>query len=115
MELVPYNTPKDKGHAYSPIERNVLNQLRELNVAQDWHHNFCNVRFHDLDEQIHNVHDMLVIFYHRDYPQDNGFRIMHYILCCISIVLYFYEMLSFFNISLCCCFYWFLKCGIQKW
>jgi len=63
MDLDPYNLLEDKVPVYSPFERAILNQLHELNVAQDWHHNFCNTRFQDLDDQIHNVNDMLGTFY----------------------------------------------------
>ena len=34
-------------------------------VYQDAHHNFCNERFNDFDDQIHDIHDMLTTFWTR--------------------------------------------------
>jgi len=68
--LIPYNPPEDRGLAYSPFERVVLNQLHDLNVAQDDHHKFCNARFQYLDEQITKVHPHLSQLYYKDLPSD---------------------------------------------
>jgi len=71
MDLIPYNLPKDRGPIYSYIERMVLNQLYELNVFQHAHQNYCNERFNALDDQIHDIHDMLNSFQTRNDPQDD--------------------------------------------
>jgi len=31
-------------------------------MAQNAHHAYCTTRFQDLDDQLHNVHDLLVSF-----------------------------------------------------
>ena len=38
---------------YSQFERMVMNQLHELNVSQNVHHNFYNERINNLNGQIH--------------------------------------------------------------
>jgi len=43
IDLIPYNPLEDSGHAYSSFKRVVLDQIHELNVAQDEHHN-CTTR-----------------------------------------------------------------------
>jgi len=71
MDLIPYNPLEDRGSVYSHFERMVLNQLHKLNVSQHAHHNFCNERFNALDDQIHDIHDMLHSFQTRNFPQDD--------------------------------------------
>jgi len=71
MDLIPYNPPVDKGPVYSHFEWMVLNQLHKLNVSQQAHHNFCNVRFNALDGQIHDIHDIMTSFQTRNDPQDD--------------------------------------------
>ena len=66
MEIELYNPPKNTGHTYSQFERMVLNQLQDLNMAQNSHHMYCTTSFQDLDDQLHNVHDLLSNVYNRD-------------------------------------------------
>jgi len=65
-----YQPPKNTGPAYSQFERVVLNQLQDLNMSQNAHHAYCTTRFQDLDDQLHNVHDLLSTVYNRDNPRD---------------------------------------------
>ena len=62
MVIELYNPLENTGPAYSQFERMVLNQLQDLNMAQNAHHAYCTTRFQDLDDQLHNVHDLLVSF-----------------------------------------------------
>ena len=57
-------------HAYYQFERTVFNQLQDLNMAQNAHHAYCITRFQYLDDQLHNVHDLLFNVYNRDNPKD---------------------------------------------
>jgi len=66
MEISPYNPLEDRGPTYSHFERLVLHQLRELNMSQEAHHSFCNEKFHDLDDQIHDIHGLLTSNHNRD-------------------------------------------------
>ena len=68
MNLIPHNPLEDRDPVYSHFERMVLNQLHELNVSQYAHHNYCNERFNALDDQIHDIHDMLNSFQTRNDP-----------------------------------------------
>jgi len=52
----------------------VLNQLQDLNMAQNAYHAYCTTRFQDLGDQLHNVHDLLSNFYNRDNPRDEWMR-----------------------------------------
>jgi len=61
MEIVPYN-PLEDNPMYSHFERLVLHQVHELNVSQNELHTFCKKRFHELDDQIHGIHDLLTLF-----------------------------------------------------
>jgi len=65
-----YNPLENTGHTYSQFERVVLNQLQDLNMAQNAHHMYCTTRFQDLDDQLHNVHDLLSNVYNRDNPRN---------------------------------------------
>jgi len=40
-----YNPPENIGPTYSQFERMVLNQLQDLNMAQNAHHSYCTTRF----------------------------------------------------------------------
>ena len=62
MAIELYNPHENTGPIYSQFERMVLNQLQDLNLAQNAHHAYCTTRFQDLDDQLHNVHDLLVSF-----------------------------------------------------
>ena len=66
MAIELYNPPKNTGPAYSQFERMVFNQLQDLNMAQNAHHAYNTTRFQDLDDQLHNVHDLLSNVYNRD-------------------------------------------------
>jgi len=66
MAIELYNPPGNTGPAYSQFERMVLNQLQDLNMEQNAHHAYCTTRFQDLDDQLHNVHDLLSNVYNRD-------------------------------------------------
>ena len=94
MAIEFYNALVEIGPTYSNFERLVLDQLQELNVSQNEHHAFFTKRFHDLDDQIHNVTDLLSTFYNRDNPRNDwvGWLLGHalHLLCCI-------------HIFLCCC------------
>jgi len=48
----------------------VLNQLQDLNMAQNAQHMYCITRFQDLDDQLHNIHDLLSNVYNRDNPMN---------------------------------------------
>jgi len=48
----------------------VLNQLQDLNMAQNAHHAYCTTKFQDLDDQLHNVHDLLSNVYNRENPRN---------------------------------------------
>jgi len=66
MEFVACNPLEGKGPIYCHFERLVLHQLHEPNVGEDENHKFCNAWLQDLDNQIHNVHDLLATFYKID-------------------------------------------------
>jgi len=66
-----YHPLEDTGPAYSLFERIVLNQLLELNVSQNAYHAYCTTRFQELDDQIHNVHDLLFNVYNKDNPRND--------------------------------------------
>jgi len=65
-----YNPPENTGPAYSQFERMVLNQLQDLNMAQNAHHMYCTTRFQDLDDKLHNVHDLPSNVYNIDNPRN---------------------------------------------
>ena len=66
MAIELYNPLENAGPAYSQFERMILNQLQDLNMAQNAHHAYCTTRFQDLDGQLHNVHDVLSNVNNRD-------------------------------------------------
>ena len=66
MAIELYNPLENAGPAYSQFERMILNQLQDLNMAQNAHHAYCTIRFQDLDGQLHNVHDVLSNVNNRD-------------------------------------------------
>ena len=70
MAIELYNPPKNTGPTYSQFERVVLNQLQDLNMAQKAHHAYYTTRFQDLDDQLHNVHELLSNVYNRDNPRN---------------------------------------------
>jgi len=49
----------------------MLNQLHELNVSQHAHQTYCNERFNTLDDQIHDIHDLLTSFQTINDTQDD--------------------------------------------
>jgi len=51
MTIDLYNPPENTRPAYSQFERIVLNQLQDLNMAQNAHQAYCTTRFQDLDAQ----------------------------------------------------------------
>ena len=63
MAIELYNLLENTGPAYSQFERMVLNQLQDLNMAQNAYHAYCTTRFQDLDDQLHNVHNLLFNVY----------------------------------------------------
>jgi len=70
MAIEIYNPPKNTRSTYSQFERMVLNQLQDLNMAQNAHHAYCTTRFQNSDDQLHNVHDLLSNVYNRDNPRN---------------------------------------------
>jgi len=48
-------------------------------MAQNAHDAYCTTRFQDLDDQLHNVHDLLSNVYNRDNPRSErkGWLIGH--------------------------------------
>jgi len=70
MAIELYNPLENTGPAYSQFERMVLNQLQDLNMAQNAHHMYYTTRFQDLDDQLYNVHDLLSNVYNREYPRN---------------------------------------------
>jgi len=70
MTIEIYHPFKSNGPAYSQFERMVINQLQDLNMSENAHHAYCKTRFQDLDDQLHNVHDLLTNVYNRDNPRD---------------------------------------------
>jgi len=65
MAIELYHVPEHTGPTYSQFEMMVLNQLQELNVSLNEYHAFCITRFQDLDDQIHNVYDLISIVYNK--------------------------------------------------
>ena len=70
MAIELYNPLENTGPTYSQFERMVLNQLQDLNMAQNAHHMYCTTKFQDLDDQLHNVHNLLSNVYNRDNPRN---------------------------------------------
>ena len=70
MAIEIYQSLENTGLAYSQFERMVLNQLQDLNTAQNAHHAYCTTRFQNLDEYLHNIHDLLSSVYNRDNPKN---------------------------------------------
>jgi len=70
MVIEIYQPPKNTRPTYSQFKRMVLNQLQDLNMAQNAHHAYCTRRFQDLDDQLHNVHDLLSNVYNKDNPRN---------------------------------------------
>jgi len=70
MTIELYNPLENIGPANSQFERMVLNQLQDLNMAQNAHHAYYTTRFQDLDDQFHNVHDLLSNVYNKDNPRN---------------------------------------------
>ena len=70
MAIELYNPLENTEHTYSQFERMVLNQLQDLNMAQNAHHMYCTTRFQDLDDQPHNVHELTSNIYNRDNPRN---------------------------------------------
>ena len=68
MAIEIYQPLENTRPTYSQFERMVLNQLQDLNMAQNAHHAYFTTRFQDLDDQLHNVHDLLSNVYNRGNP-----------------------------------------------
>jgi len=70
MTIEIYHPPENIGPTYSQFERMVLNQLQDLNMSQNAHHAYCTACFQDLDDHLHNVHDLLSNAYNKDNPRN---------------------------------------------
>ena len=70
MAFELYNPLENTRLTHSQFEKMVLNQLQNLNMAQNAHHAYCTTRFQELDDQLHNVHDLLSNVYNRGNPRN---------------------------------------------
>jgi len=70
MAIEVYQPPENTKPTYSQFERMVINQLQDLNMAQNAYHAYCTIRFQDLDYQLHNAHDLRSNVYNRENPMD---------------------------------------------
>jgi len=104
MAIGIYQPLENIGPAYSQFEKMVLNQLQDLNMSQNAHHAYYTTHFQDLDDHLHNVHDLLSNVYNRDNPRNEwkGWLIGHALHVGAAFV-----CLSIYSSILICCFFYF--------